>query len=99
MTMKERYYRHVNAELDVEFALFAVEHPDWLTRHVPEGAIVVFQTQDPDFNTWARKVAERNRRFNKPRPPVVLVHIRKLRQRKSRILRVEAELVTPRKVS
>ena len=92
-TLKKDYYRDLNAELGAEFTLFAFEHPEWLQKHLPDGATVVLQTTDPGFNTWARQIAELNRARGTVAGPLVLVHIRKLRPRKSRIVRAEAELV------
>jgi hypothetical protein len=51
-------YKALNAELGTEFDLFALENPDWMEANVPNGAIVVMQTDDPAFNRWARGIAE-----------------------------------------
>jgi hypothetical protein len=91
--MREEYYKALNIELGAEFDLFAVQNPDWMAANVPEAAIVVVQTDDPDFNAWARAIAERNRRLDHPPRPMVLVHIRELRPAQSRIVRAEAELL------
>ena len=91
--MSEDYYRGLDAELGAEFDLFAVENPGWMAANVPQGAIVIMQTDDPGFNAWARSVAERNRTLDDPPRPVVLVHIRELRPAQSRIVRAEAELL------
>ena len=91
--MNEDYHKVLNAELGAEFDLFALENPDWMAKSVPNGAIVVMQTDDPAFNAWARKIAEQNRHLEDPTRPVVLVHIRELRPPRSRIVRAEAELL------
>jgi hypothetical protein len=91
--MKSEYYQRLNADLGVEFDLFAIEHPEWMAEHIPYGAIVVLQTEDPGFNAWARQIAEHNRRHDDPPHPLILVHIRELRPVLSRIIRAEAELV------
>ena len=92
--MNEEYYKVLNAELEAEFDLFALENPDWMTANVPEGAIIVVQTNDPGFNAWTRGIAEQKRHLDRPPRPVVLVHIRELRPAHSRIVRAEAELLT-----
>jgi len=91
--MNEPYHKVVNAELGAEFDLFAQENPDWMAANIPEGAIVVMQTDDQGFNTWARSIAEQNRHLDQPPRPLVLVHIRELRPAHSRIVRAEAELL------
>jgi len=91
--MNEEYYRTVNAELGGEFDLFALENPAWMGTNIPQSAIVVMQTDDPGFNTWARSITERNRYFDTPPRPIVLVHIRELRPPQSRIVRAEAEVL------
>ena len=87
------YYRYLNAELGAEFDLFVFEHPDWLEKHVPDEAAIVMQTDDPEFNRWALAIQKRNHAGRRRKSPVVLVHIRKLRQRKSRIVKADAELL------
>ncbi len=91
--MNEKYLKQLNAELAHEFHLFTMEHPDWCAQNVPQGAIVVLQTDDTDFNAWARGVAEKARRTEQPMRPMVLVHVRELRPEQSRIVRADAELV------
>ena len=91
--MNESHYKVLNAELGAEFDLFALENPDWMAKNVPNGAIVVMQTDDPAFNAWARTLAEKNRHLDKPPRSLVLVHIRELRPPRSRIVRAEAELL------
>ncbi len=54
--MNTDYYKTLNADLGFEFHLFSMEHPEWLSQNVPLGAIVVFQTDDPGFNAWARQI-------------------------------------------
>ena len=91
--MKETYFKELNADLGYEFHLFTMEHPDWVSQNVPQGAIVVLQTDDAEFNAWARKISEQARKTEQPMRPMVLVHVRELRPEQSRIVRVEAELV------
>ena len=91
--MNEEYYKFLNAELGAEFDLFALENPDWMAANVPEEAIIVMQTEDPGFNSWARQIIAPNRHLEQPPRPVVLVHIRELRPAHSRIVRAEAELL------
>jgi hypothetical protein len=92
--MSSEYYQQLNADLGAEFDLFAVENPGWMATNIPQGAIVVLQTDDAGFDAWARQIAERNRSFEQPPRPIVLVHIRELRPPLSRIVWAEAELVT-----
>ena len=94
VTVQERRFRRLNSELGLEFDLFGLEHPEWMERNVPNDAIVVLQTDDPTFNQWARRIAELNSRHERPAPPIILVHIRKLRPRKSRIVRAEVEVLS-----
>jgi hypothetical protein len=96
--MKQTYYKQMNAELAGEIHLFSMEHGEWMADKIPPGAIVVMQTDDPDFNRWAIAVQKRNTAGRKPKPPVVLVHIRKLRPRKSRIVEAEARLLATGKL-
>jgi hypothetical protein len=84
--MTHEHHKAMNAELGAEFDLFALEHADWMAANVPHGAIVVLQTDDTEFNAWARGIAERNRHLDRPAPPIVLVHIRELRPAQSRIV-------------
>jgi hypothetical protein len=91
--VNEEYYKVLNAELGAEFDLFAVENPDWMANNVPNGAVVVMQTDDSAFSAWARSIAEQNRHLEDPPRPLVLVHIRELRPARSRIVRAEAELL------
>ncbi len=92
--MNEEYYKALNADLGAEFDLFALENPAWMTANVPPAAIVVMQTDDAGFSTWARDIAARNLHLEQPPRAVVLVHIRELRPAQSRIVRAEAELLT-----
>jgi hypothetical protein len=64
-----------------------------MEQNVPQGAIVVLQTDDPGFNAWALEIAERNRHLERPPRPIVLVHICEIRPQKSRIVRAEAKLL------
>lgn len=91
--MKENYFKQLNAELGYEFHLFTMEHPEWCAHNVPQGAIVVLQTDDAEFNAWVRGIADKTRRTEQPMRPMVLVHVRELRPEQSRIIRADAELV------
>ena len=93
--MTEDYYQNLNGDLGVEFNLFAMEHPEWIEKNIPDGAILVFQTDDPKFNSWTRRVAEHNQKGMKPRPPMVLVHISEMAPAHSRIVKMKAETVEP----
>jgi uncharacterized protein DUF5647 len=91
--MNTDYYKRLNADLGFEFHLFSMEHPEWVSKNIPQGAIVVLQTDDVGFNAWAREIAERNRGLENPPRAVVLVHIREILPPHSRIVRADAELV------
>lgn len=91
--MSIEYYKQLNSELGAEFDLLAIENPDWMAANVPEGAIVVLQTDDAGFSGWAREIAETNRRLDQPPRPIVLVHIRELSPAASRIVRADAEFI------
>ncbi len=90
---QEEYYQQLNIDLGREFDLFAMENDQWMEKNVPNGAIVVLQTNDPGFNAWARAVAEKNRQLDQPPRPIVLVHLREVRPQQSRIVRADAELL------
>jgi hypothetical protein len=91
--MNEAVHRRLNTDLAFEFHLFTLEHPEWVAGNVPAGAAVVMQTDDADFNAWARTNMERSVSAE-PARPMVLVHIREMRPVQSRIVRAEAELIT-----
>ena len=92
--MTDDYYKQLNADLGLEFDLYAFEHPEWMSQNVPRGATVVLQTDDAGFNAWSRGIAENNRARVKSPGPMVLVHIRELLPQHSRIAKAEAELVS-----
>jgi Family of unknown function (DUF5647) len=92
--MNPDYYKRLNADLGFEFHLFSMEHPEWVSKNIPPGAIVVLQTDDSAFNAWARNIAERNRTLENPPRQIVLVHIREILPPHSRIVRADVELVT-----
>ena len=87
-------YEEINARLESEFELFAMENSEWVARNVPEGAVIAFQTPDECFSLWARESALKKRDVHGPPPPIVLVHIRELRPPQSRIVRADAELLS-----
>ena len=94
--MDTKKYEKLNADLGFEFDLFAVQHDAWMAKHVPNGALIVLQTDDAGFNKWARTMSLNNRRFDDdPDRPIVLVHIKKLRPQRSRIAELEAEVLEP----
>lgn len=88
-SLTDEYFQQLNADLGAEFTLFAFEHPDWLERHMPNGATLVFQTGDRKFDRWSRDLVERGCKRGTVTGPVVLVHIRKMSPRKSRIVQAE----------
>ena len=91
--MRTERYEKLNAQLGLEFDLFAIEHTGWMHKHVPNGAEVVLQTDDPGFNKWARDLVLKSRHLDDvPDRPIVLVHVKKLRPQRSRIVELDAEL-------
>ena len=89
VSLTAEYFQQLNADLGAEFTLFAFEHPDWLERHLPNGATLVFQMGEPSFDRWSRDLVERGCKRGTVTGPVVLVQIRKMRPRKSRIVQAE----------
>lgn len=83
--MMSRDYKKLNAELGAEFDRYVIEHPAWAQKHLSNGAKIVLQIEgNAAFNAWARRLAERTRA---PNQPAVLVCIKKLLPRRSRIIK------------
>ena len=84
-------YEKRNAMLGVEFDRYVRDHPSFAAR-IPRGAQIVLQIPgDAKFNTWVRRLAERQREAGQP---VVQVMVERLQAPKSRLvsprLQVEA---------
>jgi hypothetical protein len=76
-------YEKRNAILGVEFDRYVRDHPSFAAR-IPRGAQIVFQLpDDPKFNAWARRLAERQREVGQP---VVYVTVERLQAPKSRLV-------------
>ena len=74
-------YKKRNAMLGVEFDRYVRDHPSFAAR-IPRGAQIVLQiSADARFNTWARRLAERQREAGQP---VVHVRVERLQAPKSR---------------
>lgn len=87
----KRNFKKLNAEMGAEFDKYVVEHPKWVTTHIPRGAKVVIQIEgDSEFNSWSRRLAEST---HKPGQPMVLVYIKGLAPVRSRIIKAEVEAV------
>lgn len=80
--IKEEGSLHVAFAL-VEFARYVRDHPSFAAR-IPRKAQVTLQIPgDPKFNTWARRLAERQREEGQP---VVFVTIERLQALRSRLV-------------
>jgi len=76
-------YEKRNAILGVEFDRYVRDHPSFAAR-IPRGAQIVLQISgDAKFNTWARRLAERQREAGQP---VVHVMVERLQAPKSRLV-------------
>ena len=76
-------YEKRNAMLGVEFDRYVRDHPSFAAR-IPRGAQIVLQIPgDTKFNTWARRLAERQREAGQP---VVYVTVERLHAPKSRLV-------------
>jgi hypothetical protein len=72
-----------NAILGVEFDRYVRDHPAFAAR-IPRGAqVVLLLTDEPKFNAWARRVAQRQR---DPGQPVVYVTVRHVQPPRSRLV-------------
>jgi hypothetical protein len=76
-------YEKRNAMLGVEFDRYVRAHPSFAAR-IPRGAQVVLQIPgDTKFNTWARRLAERQREVGQP---AVQVMVERLQAPRSRLV-------------
>ena len=76
-------YEKRNAMLGVEFDRYVRDHPSFAAR-IPRKAQIVLQIpSDTRFNTWARRLAERQREEGQP---VVYVTVERLQAPKSRLV-------------
>jgi Family of unknown function (DUF5647) len=76
-------YEKRNAMLGVEFDRYVLDHPSFAAR-IPRGAQIILQIPgDTKFNTWARRLAERQREAGQP---VVQVVVERLQAPKSRLV-------------
>ena len=73
-----------HAILMTEFDRYVMEHPKFAAQ-IPRNAQVVLQVEgDEDYNTWSRKLAERQQ---EPGQPIIYVHIKGLKPARSRLIR------------
>ena len=76
-------YEKRNAMLGVEFDRYVWDHSSFAAR-IPRGAQIVLQIPgDTKFNTWERRLAERQREAGQP---VVQVMVERLQAPKSRLV-------------
>lgn len=81
---KEEVWKHLNAELGVEFDQYVLAHPEILDQ-IPDGAVLCFQLEGAEaFNRWSRRMATRT-----GGQPIIYVRITKLKPIRSRIAAVE----------
>jgi hypothetical protein len=82
-------YEKRNAIIGVEFDRYVRDHPTFAAR-IPRGAQIVFQlSDDPKFNTWARRLAKRQREGGQP---VVLVTTARVQPPRSRLISPRIEI-------
>jgi len=80
---------HKNLILSHEFDLYVLEHPEIL-EEIPEHAkIVLLPEDDPELAEINLRMAEENQ---KPRQPIVLIRLGKLKPLTSRITRFKMEI-------
>lgn len=76
-------YEKRNAMLGVEFDRYVRDHPAFAAR-IPRGAQIVLQIPgETKVNTWARRLAERQREAGQP---VVQVMVERLQAPQSRLV-------------
>ncbi len=73
-----------NAIMVTEFNRYVVEHPEFASK-IPKNAQVVLRVNDdPEYNEWVKKIAEKQREEGQP---VVYVQIKGLKPVRSRLIR------------
>lgn len=73
-----------HAILMTEFDRYVMEHPKFAAK-IPRNAQIVLQVKDDEqYNTWTRKLAERQREAGQP---IVYVYIQGLKPARSRLVR------------
>jgi hypothetical protein len=73
-----------------EFDRYILEHPEFAEK-IPQNALVVMQiVGDEEFNNWARQAAQNAAERNQP---IVYITITELKPVRSRIEKLELELV------
>lgn len=77
------------AMLVSEFTLYVLDHPEF-GRKIPDRAHIVFQLDGHKrFNTWARRIGERNHQEGRR---LVIVHVKDI-ARRSRLVRPKIESI------
>ncbi len=81
--MNEQELFQKNLELSTEFSRYILEHPD-MEAQIPEGAQIVFVIEnDPQ---WTERNLELARKNHEPGQPAVMVRIKGLAPRQSRLI-------------
>lgn len=88
----EKSFERLQRELSFEFSRYVLANPDFADK-IPLGAQIVFLIEDnPEFNSWSRKVNESQR---EPEQPVVYIKIEGLAPAQaSRLINPHLELST-----
>ena len=82
-------YAEKNIVFVREFDRYILEHPEFADK-IPQNALVVMQIAgDEEFNNWARQTAQ----SAAEKQPIVYVKITELKPVRSRIEKLELELV------
>lgn len=88
----EKSFERLQRELSFEFSRYVLANPEFADK-IPLGAQIVFLIEDnPEFNSWSRKVNESQR---EPGQPVVYIKIEGLAPAQvSRLINPHLELST-----
>jgi hypothetical protein len=76
--MTEAIMQQLHVDLGFAFSLYVTEHLDWpLLEQLPLGTMLVFQTDDPDYNAWELQSAVKSRQSDdEPDRPITLIYVR-----------------------
>lgn len=75
--MTAEQYQKLHTDLGFSFDLYVASHLDspW-HQHLTDETMLVFQTDDPDFNAWAWQFAKRCRaRDDRADRPITLIYV------------------------
>jgi len=83
-------FEEKNISFIKEFDRYILEHPEFADK-IPQNALVVMQmTGDEEFNNWAKETSKKAAEKNQP---IVYITITELKPVRSRIEKLELELV------